>query len=407
MIQVLLNGLWQGAFVVAVAAGVTAFVPQRHAATRYAVWFAALAAVGLLPLCGQFSFAEPTSAIPSSVIRTTTVASNVTERAANADGLWLAAFWVAGVMVCIVRLALNYLQIARILRTSVRAPHIGEDVFTSPLVAIPIAAGFRHPVVIVPEDVAATLDLTDIQFIVAHERAHIRRNDIVGNLVQRLLESLLFFNPWVYVIGRQLVKEREAACDDWAVRSASDYDRYASCLVSLAQRNPRGVTPLLTPSAIGSGRMLVGRIARLLNGKATQLKTNYVVLAGAIGLFALLGFAFQTPRGLASTGNSVAVNNSLDPKCNADAEVLNPVPPVIPEAVEKAHPHSQVSVLVTVGADGHASAVKVVDSSGPSVIVKAAVDAAAHSTYKPKLRNCKAVADGKYLFHVEVGPADH
>ena len=406
MIQMLLNGLWQDAFIVAVAAGVTVFVPQRHAATRYAVWFAALIALALLPFSGQFSLAEPASAIPSSVIRTTTVASNMTERAASVDGLWSAAFWVAGVIIGMVRLALNYLQIARIMRTSVRAPHIGEDVFTSSSVAIPIAAGFRHPVVIVPDDVAATLDRTDLDCIVAHERAHIRRNDIVGNLLQRLLESLFFFNPWVYVIGRQLVKEREAACDDWAVRSASDYDRYASCLVSLAQRNPRAVTPLLSPSAIGSGRMLVGRIARLLNGKATQLKTNYVVLAGAIGLFALLAFAFQAPSSLASTGNAVAANNSnlLDPKCWGDATVLNPVAPVIPKAVAKAHPHSQASVLVTIAANGLASAVKVVDSSGNSIIDKAASDAAAHSTYKPEMRHCKAVADGKYLFHIEVGP---
>ena len=402
MIQALLNSLWLGAPIVLIAAGLIACVPRSHAATRHAVWFVALVALVLLPLSGIFSFAESSSAVPSLVIRTTSVATHVASQAASVDGWWLAALWLAGVAVCAARIALSYLRMARIMRSSVRAPHLGESVFTSPAIAVPVAAGFVRPIVIVPDAMAGELDRADIESIVAHERAHIRRRDILGNLVQRLVEAVFFFNPWVYLIGRQLVKEREAACDDWAVLSSGDPDRYASCLASLARRKPHHPSPLLTPSAIGSGHMLVGRIARLLNGKAGQVKTNYLVITAAVTVFAFLGFAFQASSSLASTGSTVAAASNAT--CSAHVMVLKPVPPDIPSAVAEAHPNAQVNVLVTVAADGSASAVKIQKSSGNSVIDGAAKRAALLSTYKPEMRNCNAVSGGHFLFHIQVGP---
>ncbi len=403
MMEVLLNSLWQGAFVVAMAAGVTGFVPQRHAATRYAVWFVALFALAVLPIASQFSFGDSSSAIPSSVIRTTSVASHVAEAAATTSGFWLAIAWVAGIAFNFVRLALSCLRIARIVRSAVPATELGTNVCISSLITIPIAAGLLRPVVVLPEALAATLDPTDLRSIVAHERAHIKRNDVLGNLVQRLFESVFFFNPWVHVIGRQLMKEREAACDDLAVAAASDPDRYASCLLSLAQRNPRKRAALLTPSAIGSGRMLSQRIVRLLNGKGIAVKINYLVPAAAVALFAVLGLVFQT-AGLASPDGTAASNTKLPANCSSDVTIVNPAEPDIPASVAKAYPDAEVTLAVTVSADGHASAIEIVKATGNATIDVAVVHAAQHSTYKPEIRNCKAVSGGKYLFHVEIGP---
>jgi TonB family protein len=390
MIEALLNSLWQGAFVVAIAAGVSAFVPKRHAATRYSIWFVALVAIALLPICGQVSFGQTASAIPSSVIRPTAVASHVTKQAASDLGGLLTVIWIAGIVVCLGRLALSHFRIAALVRCSVRAPHLGADVLISPSIAVPIAAGFRCPVVIIPSKIVDALDPSDLECIVAHEHAHIRRNDIAGNLIQRLLQSVLFFNPWAYIIGYQLVKEREAACDDWAVLTAPDLERYASCLASLALGNRRASTPLLTPSAIGSGRILVDRIARLLNGKASQLKTNYGVVAIAVTLFAVVGFASQNATSLAAT------------KCSSYVSVVSPARPDIPESIAKAHPHAEVTLTVTVTAAGIPSSIDMVKSSGVMAIDIAAAHAARDSKYTPEMRNCKAVSGGKYMFHIEV-----
>jgi TonB family protein len=392
VIEALLNGLWQGAFVVAVAAGVTALVPRRHAATRYAVWFAALVALAVVPLSGLLSLVVPQGTVFFSLSRTTTVATHAVSRAAGASGFWLELLWAAGASVCLLRLVRSYVRIARIVRLAEAAPAYGEGVFTSRAIAIPVAAGIVHPVILLPADFPNTLDAGDLRAIVAHERAHIARSDLLSNLAQRILEALLFFNPWAYAIGRQLIKEREAACDDWAVRASNDPARYAACLANLALRNPRVRAPLFTPSAIGSGRLLAGRIARILDGKAGQMKTNYIVLATAVALFAGLGFTFSTPRGLASTN------------CSSDVEVINPVMPNIPKSEAKAHPNAAVTLAVTVDAGGHPTSVLIDKSSGDPKIDAAVARAAAHSTYKPEMRNCKPVFGGQYLFHAEIGP---
>lgn len=396
MIEVLLDSLWQGAIVVVIAAAITFVVPQRHAATRYAVWFAAMIALALVPVTGEFSLGESTSAIPSSVIHATRVASDTTEQAAAANSPWLAALWIAGVALCLVRLMLSYVRVARIVRSATPAPALGERVLLSTAISVPIAAGLLRPFVIVPKELAYACDPVDLQTIVAHEIAHIERKDIVGNLIQRLFESLLFFNPWVYVIGRQMVKERESACDDRAISAANDPQRYASCLASLALRSPRVPSPLLTPSAIGSGRMLVDRIARLLNGKVAQVKTNYVVVTAAVALFALFAFVLQVPRGSASTGGA---------NCTSDVQIVNAVAPEIPSTVLKRHGPGEVTDLVTVTAHGHVSDVKMMKSSGNVTIDDAVAHAAAHSTYKPEVRNCKAVSGGQYLFHADFSPS--
>ena len=399
MIAPLLNGLWQGALVAAVAALATRLIPQRHAATRYAVWFAALLALAALPLLSIWHSAPAISVLPSPVTRTASTPSLVTARAASAGGPWLALAWDAGLTFGIVRLALSYARIARI-RRNARRSELGEDVLVSDTLAYPIAAGFFSPVVIVPSALVTSLEREDLQSILRHERAHILRNDIVGNYIQRAIEACLFFNPWVYVIGLQLVKEREAACDDWAVSANVEPARYASCLAQLAQGARRSRAPVLTPSAIGSRRMLVGRIARLLNGKATDLKVNYLVLAACTTAFAALAVLLQTSDGLASVGN-VAVNPTLSPACYADVKPLNPAMPNIPKSSYR--PNLSANALVTVSPNGRPESAKIVKSSGSAAVDRATVEAAMDSTYVPKKKACKAIT-GEYLFNVDTGP---
>jgi TonB family protein len=393
MIEVLLASLWQGAFIFVIAAGVTALVPRRHAATRYAVWFVSLMALVILPLIAQLSFDTPSSTIFSSVAQTTSAISKLTEQTSSEADVWFAVIRGVGLVACIVRFTISYFRLGRILRSVGPHSEIGDRVFTSPLVSVPIAAGLWHPVVVVPDDLVDALSPSDLAAIISHERAHIARHDVLGNVVQRAIESLLFFNPWVYLIGRQLVKEREAACDDWAVSAGSSPNSFASCLATLALRVPHTKTSLLTPSAIWPKRILVGRIERLLSGKAIQVKTNYVAVAAATALFALLGFAFQNPRALGANAS-----------CSSPVEIIKPVRPNIPEGLAKAHPNATVELAVTVTAHGNPSDIIKVKSSGNDTLDYAVLVAARDSTYKPEIRNCKAVSGGKYLFRADIGP---
>ncbi len=419
----LLNGLWQGALIVAIAALATWKIPQGHAATRHAVWFAALVALAVVPIVSLLHPAPAIAALPAPAA----APSLVTAKAASAGGSWLLYFWLAGLTIALARLGISYARITRIVRSAVPAPELGSNVVVSRGVDFPIAAGLVSPLIVIPAYLAATLDRADLDDIVRHESAHIERRDICVNLIQRVIEALLFFNPWAYVIGRRLIAEREAACDDRAVHATGEPDRYASCLARLAQ-NPRASrSPLLTPSAIGSRRMLVGRIARLLNGKATDLKTNYVALGASSVAFAILAVLLQTLTGLAADaslplGTDVAVAaspcvyptnltaNTPEEKSKlrkelfatgAEVKVLNAATPDIPKSAFR--PNTAANALVTVSPDGHPVSAKIVKSSGSPGMDHAVVNAAMASTYSPAMNNCKLVT-GQYLFQAQTGP---
>jgi beta-lactamase regulating signal transducer with metallopeptidase domain len=396
MNTILLDGLWQGAIIAAIAAGVTALLPKRHAATRYAVWFAALIALALVPVVTVLHPASAFAPLPIPVEHTASATLLVTANAASASGWWLLLAWSVGAACCFFRLGLSHARIGRIVRNATPAPEFGAGVVTSGELALPIAAGLFGAVVVIPTSLASTLERSDLESIVRHERAHIRRMDIAGNLIQRVVEACLFFNPWIYLIGWQLMAEREAACDDWAVYANGEPDRYATCLAQLGQGAQNSRVPLLTPSAIGSRHMLVGRIARLLNGKVAQVKINYVVLGASVVTFGILAVVLLTSNGQAATTKHVSLASKTS--CNADVTALNPAIPNIPKSAFK--PKASANALVTVGVDGRPISAKIIKSSGSAAIDKATTDAAMASTYSPKTVRCKPVVGG-YIFQVQ------
>lgn len=395
----LLNSLWQGGLVAAIAAITAALLPKHHAASRYTVWLTALAGLVALPLITAFHPQYAAPLLPAVVTQTTVATSVVTQRAADASGPWLIALWAFGLLFCSGRLLLSYARIAAIVRDSRPALDLGQDVRISDSLAVPIAAGFINPVVILPAAAVHDLPAADLLAVMEHERAHIRRGDLVTNLIQRLVEAVLFFNPWTYVIGRQLVNEREAACDDWAVVATGAADRYATYLAELALATRGTRTPLLTPSALGSKRLLLGRIARLLKGKVIVVKTNYIASAVSVTALAILTLALQS-KGIASVQTMLASDPNLA-KCYHEITVINAAPPDIPKSAYRAN--ASANALVTVGTDGRPVSAKIVLSSGSKAIDNATVVAAMKSTYSPEMSNCK-LKTGTYLFKVETAP---
>ncbi|HLY02560.1 MAG TPA: M56 family metallopeptidase [Candidatus Cybelea sp.] len=395
----LLNSLWQGGLVTAIAAIAAAFLPKHHAASRYTVWLTALAGLVAVPLITAFHAPYAAALFPAVVTQTTVATSVATQRAADAGGPWLTMLWALGVLFCSARLLLSYARIAAVVRDSRPALDLGQDVRISDSLTVPIAAGFVHPVVILPAAAVRDLPRADLRAIIEHERAHIRRGDLITNLVQRFVEAALFFNPWAYVIGRQLVNEREAACDDWAVAATGAADRYAAYLAELALAARGTPTPLLTPSALGSKRLLLGRIARLLTGKVIVVKANYVAAAASLAAVALLTLALQS-KGVASVQTMLAADPNLPAKCYHDVTVINAPAPDIPKSASGIK--ASANALVTVGADGRPVSARIVLSSGSKVIDNATVVAAMKSTYSPEMSNCKPKA-GTYLFRVETG----
>lgn|GEM_PF-2112378 len=113
-------------------------------------------------------------------------------------------------------------------------------VFNAPIVAyshriqVPIVVGLLRPMILLPASIATGIVPQDFAAIISHELAHIRRYDLWFNLLQRLIESFLFFHPGVWYLSRRMTFERELCCDDLVVASGLQPMRYAEALLQVA-----------------------------------------------------------------------------------------------------------------------------------------------------------------------------
>lgn len=416
MLSILFNGLWEGALIVGLAYLCLTLIPAKDATTRYALWFVTLIALVFVPVFSTLSNAGSLiiAALQPHSPGTTrfTVSLIPVNVFAGSTGSWLQTVtpwiigvWIVGVTFSVARLGASLYQIHRIRRSSVAVPMLGSSVRASSNLAVPIAAGVFSPLIIIPAHLVETLSTEDLLRIVDHERAHISRNDIAGNLVQRAIEALLFFNPWVHLVGRKLVQEREAACDDWVVKKNGAADEYAACLAALAQTINRVRVPYMTPSAFGSRRAVVMRIERLITGASGALKINYYTLGGTIMLFAVLTLALQAVSPafapvMVSSSNPAVIAAAACKNPNAPVNVTNAVAPNIPHGLQAS---GTVNVLVSIGADGHVQNATVKKSSGNVQIDRAVLDAAKASSYSAQTVNCRPEA-GTYVFQAEFRP---
>src|SRR5262249_62123234 len=120
--------------------------------------------------------------------------------------------------------------------------------------------GWLHPVILLPASTLTGLSPGQIESILAHELAHIRRHDYLVNLLQSLVETLLFYHPGVWWVSRRIREERELCCDDLAVGVVGGPVLYAEALCRLERA--RGEAAALAVAA--SGGSLLARITRLV-----------------------------------------------------------------------------------------------------------------------------------------------
>lgn len=421
----ILDGLVQGAIAIALAAIVLRLVPAKDATTRYAVWFATLMVVAAAPISSLAARFVSHLALPSQVA---TSASGTFSLVAlgpiggeaarwiawpfalgSAVNAAVAVVWLVGASIAFARLGASFAAIRRICRTATNVSEIdGVPVLASRDLRIPIATGLFRPAIVLPDGLADRLTPSELRCMLEHELAHVRRGDVATNAIQRVAEALFFWNPWVYVVGRQLVTEREAACDDVAAGRVGETTDYARALAALGRRLNATASPLLTPSAFGSHGGLVARIERLALGAPARSKLNYVAFGGSIVLFSTLAVAASlvTASAPASAGTAIAtapvVATASCAHPNSDVKALAPAPPELPKAQWPSHPVTAL-VRVDVAVNGKATAASVYRSSGNANVDRAVVTAAEKSTYAPKTVNCTPVAS-TYLFMAKFGP---
>jgi beta-lactamase regulating signal transducer with metallopeptidase domain/protein involved in polysaccharide export with SLBB domain len=126
----------------------------------------------------------------------------------------------------------------------------------------PCLVGVLRPVVLAPVAVLNGLSMAQVESLIAHELAHVRRWDALVNLAQNLVRIVMFYHPAAWYVSRRIAEEREHCCDDAAAAACGDRLGYAKALLALEER--RGLGAGLALGAMGGRRSLLGRVRRIL-----------------------------------------------------------------------------------------------------------------------------------------------
>jgi beta-lactamase regulating signal transducer with metallopeptidase domain len=296
--EAVLNGLWQGMALTAIVWVTMRLAPHTSAATRYSIWWATLAGVLTLP-CVRLAFASPDAPAPGNP----TVPIHLS---ANWPILLLAA-WGVVAAVMLGRLLWSYGYVAWLARTSAPLDALWQEraarltgsarvrIRGSHETEVPVVIGFRRPAILIPSELLDRLSDAELDQIVLHEWAHIRRRDQWTNGVLELLQALFFFHPAVWCIGRALRLEREIACDDSVVAATGQPISYAGCLAKLVELH--SCPPVsLSPGAAGDARHLFHRVERLLDWHGTAGFSALRLAAASALLLAAVMYAKQLPQ---------------------------------------------------------------------------------------------------------------
>ncbi|HEY4234381.1 MAG TPA: M56 family metallopeptidase, partial [Lacipirellulaceae bacterium] len=153
-------------------------------------------------------------------------------------------------------------------------------------VAAPVLVGIVRPIILLPPAALTGWSMDELEMVLLHELAHVRRWDNLVNLVQRIIESLLFFHPMVWLVSSWVRREREACCDAVVIGRTEQPHAYAELLVALAAQMPRSVLFYPAASSAMAAGPLRARIRRILQLEDDPMlvsrKSLLVVLGGLL-----------------------------------------------------------------------------------------------------------------------------
>jgi bla regulator protein blaR1 len=381
----LLHFVWQGAALAALVASLNLLL--RHAApqARYGLASAALLLMLLLPVL-TFGLVRPERRPATRAAG----AAGWTARMADAGAPYpspgasspipasvsparverllptFVAFWGAGVLLLSLRALGGWVLVQRLGRLGLASPPprleetldrlaralrvpVAVRLYESALVQVPTVIGWLRPIVLVPASAITGLSPEQLELILAHELAHVRRFDYLANLVQTAAETLLFYHPAVWWVSRRMRVEREHCCDDLAVAACGNPVRYARALADL-----QGLCAETPPVAMAaSGGSLWERVSRIVGPPPHPSRSSRGLAALLSGAGAALAigvaatFVSGAPSWPAATASALPAAGWVGPPESPESpeppEFLEPSePPEPPEPLEPPEPPSPV-----------------------------------------------------------------
>jgi TonB family protein len=424
LLAYLLNSLWQVPLVFFAAWAASRLV-QRRVAIEHRLWVTALLLDALLPACSLdpgaalralWQFVLRSAGEPSA---TGSVHVTVTTGAAYAHTmLRLPSALLTGIIIayaaCTIYLAARLLW--RLFRTNTlrreaqpitptgalqtiweqcsRAFQLrNAQLASSSGIAGPLTIGIRHRTILLPTAMLPSLSDDDLTAAIAHEFAHMRRQDFAKNLFYRMLSLPIAWHPLLWLTQTRLTETREMLCDALAAEAACGRESYARSLLRLASALT-GNTPVPSLHAIGifDASIFERRIMNLTQKQikwkpARRLATMATCTLMAFGTCA---FAMSMRMGISTPSvqneTQTAVGHALHVQSGVMAgNLFTKVNPVYPPEAKKAKIGGIVVLHAIIGKDGKMKALKVI--SGPPLLRTASLDAVKQWTYKPYLLN--------------------
>jgi len=217
---------------------------------------------------------------------------------------WVSLAWLCGVILVSVRHLGGWVGVQRLrwVGTTKVGPDLSERalqlmdrmrisqpvrVLQSTLAELPIVVGWLRPVVLLPASLLTGLSPKQLEAILAHELAHVRRHDYLVNLLQTAAETLLFYHPAVWWLSRRIRIEREHCCDDVAVAVCGNKVDYAEALAAVEQR--RAAALAMAVGVHGRTGNALGRVRRVLGISGEDRLRWTQAIGGSVAVVLLIG----------------------------------------------------------------------------------------------------------------------
>jgi len=419
ILSYLLNSLWQVPMLFAVGWIAARLLRTIGAAAEHRAWVYVLALQALLPACSALPkewlqmHLFPSGAAAEEAHVSVMMDGGTAGNALALPGRLLAVIAILYCLVCayfVARFLWRWQKLRIIRQQAVEVTLTGaaarcreqcvetfgmEDVSiaTSQRIFGPMTMGIRRKLVLLPAGMLASLTDAEMQTILAHEFAHIRRNDFLKNALYELLSLPLSYHPLFWLTRERIMESREMVCDQMAAQIGGRHE-YARSLLRLATLLVQG-RPARTAHAIGifDANVFERRVMKL-TAKQTEIRgarrLAIVAACAVLGVATcggVLGLSMHVnaqttsnDSGQAKTPKKIAVSEE-----QMEGNVLNKVQPVYPPEAKKKKVHGTVVLDAVIGKDGTIKDVKAV--SGPKMLQQSSIDAVKQWTYKPYLLN--------------------
>ena len=314
----IVHSIWQGALVFILLYLTLNLIPEKNAIARYRLSLGALTMMGIFALLTFTWYYAPISQdvlhessgdlIMISGQLTDSILSFSFKQYIGAHLDFIFQIWFIGAVIFSLRflLGFGYLKFLTLPRNTKKFNYLDNllfrvknktgffrdiKIFASNKIITPIVVGWIKPTILIPIAIVNQLSAKDVETIIAHEIAHIKRHDWIVNIFQSFIEVIFYFHPATWWISAQIRQERENACDDWALQNGYDRLDYVKlmCRVKEIQNQP---LPTLALGFSPSKNNMVKRIQRILGNTQKQYQMKNRILAFGLLLAIGLGYAF-------------------------------------------------------------------------------------------------------------------